>query len=258
MMMNNNLSQEATVMRAALQQDQKITKTCLTKGGDPNKQVCGDGCIVPTGTLNNSKHIVLTPAGLELYNAWRAGDQVLRTALDDDLMTLLGKKLVASSAARKKADKESEKEETKRLGFKKLSKSKACTNCGTNTLKAYTFNILGGKKIPYCHRKDCVEARDQYAAAHGSPAPSPMASVATVPSSPMAAPVVSNDNNSPAPSVVQSPARAITDYTEDELMAKIMETPDGPFKLALLRKFDQLFGSGSVSSEATPKRRAVE
>lgn len=256
-----NLSEDAAHMRKSLQKGMKITGTCLTKAGDPCKQVNAKGCIVPTNVLK-LKHIPLTADGKELFNAWANGDQVLRNALDTAMMEDLRKRLVDSHAERKKRDEASDKEEAQRLGYKCFSKTVPCTNCDAPTRKTYTFNIPGGKRIPYCHLKDCKEARDQFFAKsrtgiagrkYGVPqGPSGPASLESEQASSVVNTPIMQQQPVASPA---SPSRSIDSYSEDEFMEKIMDTPDGPFKNALLRKFNQRFGG--ASDEQASKRRGI-
>lgn len=114
--------------------------------------------------MNGKAPIVLTEAGKGLFDLWKAGtDAELNRKLDKTLMRKLEAKLVATLDDRKKVEKQQTKDEATEYGFKKLSKSKPCHNCENMTLKSYNFGDKSRKAIPFCHRKDCVEARNDYA-----------------------------------------------------------------------------------------------
>jgi hypothetical protein len=221
-MNNNNGPSEVQVLRQMLINDQKPTRTMLTKEGNPNKQVAAEGCIVPTNALNGKAPIVLTDAGKELFAIWKScTDAELNRKLDKTLMLKLEAKIVATVDARKKAEKQLTKDETAEFGFKKLSKSKPCHNCETNTLKSYNFGDKSRKAIPFCHRKDCVEARNEYAAdlADAAPAAAPKN---TKKKNLFAAPAAA------APAPAWTPSRKLTDLTNDELMAVMIDLVNYP------------------------------
>jgi len=253
-MMQHNIPQDvqarAMRMHAAIADGEKICKTVYKKDGELSSVVNAEGCIVPTTALRQ-KHVAISPAAAVLFRMWEQGDRVLRENLDEDLMNQLKAKLVQSKSEAKKLNKKADKEEKKNLGFKELSKAKPCINCENATKQAYTFNLLTpeGAKIkpmPYCHRKDCREARDEYAQSHGRPSAAP---------SPMASPVhpsVANDNNAPAApaaAAASAPAKSLSEMTNDELLEKALALPEGhPAQNRLL----ELYNSRSVqASEAS-------
>ena len=157
---------ELEVLIAQINFGQKVSGTTITKGGTTSKQPSADKCIVPTNSLNSESPIVLSPIGKQLFDAWKAGNAVLNQKLDVELMRKLEAKLVGTNADRKKLDTQRVKDVNKQLGGSKASSSKPCLgDCGFNTTKQYKFG--GTKKFAFCHRKDCVEQRDAYAAKKG-------------------------------------------------------------------------------------------
>jgi hypothetical protein len=238
---NNNdaAQQEAQVMKAGLVAGQKVQRVMMTKDGTANTQVSAAGCIIPTGPLNRKSPVVLTDAGKHLFDMWEKGDVELRRVLDADKMNQLKDLLVATVDDRNKAEKAQKKELKQRLGEVTMSKAKPCTaGCGYDTKKGYTFNRVNadGRKVkpfPYCHRKDCKEARDEYAARHGcSPAGTPVAS-------PMApAPTGNNNNNNNVArqlfAAAPSPAKSLSEMSPNELLLKAQGLPEGAAQDRLL------------------------
>jgi hypothetical protein len=213
---------------------QKPTRTMLTKENQPNKSVAADGCIVPKVALNGKAPIVLTDVGKELFDLWESErDEELNAVLDEALMLQLKEKLVESLEDRKKAEKQLAKDEVAAYGFKKLSKSKPCHNCETNTLKSYNFGDKSRKAIPFCHRKDCVEARNDYAEnlpeqdAEGGATEGRAAQPVVAPKKKSAA--QPNLFVRPAPrQQAWTPSRKMTDLSDDELYAVMIDQANFP------------------------------
>lgn len=243
----------------------RITGTILTKEGLPSKEQSADGCIVPKRVLNDPKKsaIVLTPVGWYLLNLWQSNqDQQLNRMLDAALMNLVVRRAVRTLAEAKVANKAIDRQQADQLGYKKLTKSKACTECDNKTLRAYYFVKANGDKalakpLPYCHRKDCIEARDAKARQIRASPTGPQGQTANnnnnnyhyVAQGPIQGPIqaqvvqdameetvkemhsgggkarkrmASHDGVATQP-VLAAPSRPISEYSEDELMAKILD-----------------------------------
>jgi hypothetical protein len=161
-----------------------------------------------------------------LFDLWKAGtDAELNRKLDKALMRKLEAKLVATLDDRKKVEKQLTKDEAAEFGFKKLSKSKPCHNCDNVTLKSYNFGDKSRKAIPFCHRKDCVEARNEYAASLADAAPEGAAAAPknTKKKNLFAAPAAA----APAPAA-WTPSRKMTDLSDGELYAVMIDLVNYP------------------------------